>query len=307
MKAEEKNGCIIIKKVSDFLLSQTLECGQCFHFYKLAEEEYVVVAYDKMLHIKQNGEELVFYNTSKEDYNNIWRKYFDLDRDYSSIKSFLIKADKKLVPAINEKYGVRILNQQFSETLMSFIISQTKQIPQIKQVVNTISERYGKCVGEYLGKQYYSFPDINALKAITKEEFLECKAGFRAEYLVEAAKFLENRMNEDFFSEYTYDEAKAKLMSIKGVGEKVANCVLLFSLGYRNAFPVDVWIKRTMEELYFHKETNKTVIQKFGEERFKEYGGYAQQYLFYFGKTAYQEKNSAKAVKEKKDKVRQNS
>lgn len=307
MKAEEKNGCIVIEKVSDFLLSQTLECGQCFHFYKLAEEEYVVVAYDKMLHIKQNGEELVFYNTSKEDYNNIWRKYFDLDRDYSSIKSFLIKADKKLVPAINEKYGVRILNQQFSETLMSFIISQTKQIPQIKQVVNTISERYGKCVGEYLGKQYYSFPDINALKAITKEEFLECKAGFRAEYLVEAAKFLENRMNEDFFSEYTYDEAKAKLMSIKGVGEKVANCVLLFSLGYRNAFPVDVWIKRTMEDLYFHKETNKTVIQKFGEERFKEYGGYAQQYLFYFGKTVYQEKNSAKAVKEKKDKVRQNS
>ncbi len=307
MKAEEKNGCIIIEKVSDFLLSQTLECGQCFHFYKLAEEEYVVVAYDKMLHIKQNGEELIFYNTSKEDYHNIWRKYFDLDRDYSSIKSFLIKADKKLVPAINEKYGVRILNQQFSETLMSFIISQTKQIPQIKQVVNTISERYGKCVGEYLGKQYYSFPDINALKAITKEEFLECKAGFRAEYLVEAAKFLENRMNEDFFSEYTYDEAKAKLMSIKGVGEKVANCVLLFSLGYRNAFPVDVWIKRTMEELYFHKETNKTVIQKFGEERFKEYGGYAQQYLFYFGKTVYQGKNSAKAVKEKKDKVRQNS
>ncbi len=307
MKAEEKNGCIIIEKVSDFLLSQTLECGQCFHFYKLAEEEYVVVAYDKMLHIKQNGEELIFYNTSKEDYHNIWRKYFDLDRDYSSIKSFLIKADKKLVPAINEKYGVRILNQQFSETLMSFIISQTKQIPQIKQVVNTISERYGKCVGEYLGKQYYSFPDINALKAITKEEFLECKAGFRAEYLVEAAKFLENRMNEDFFSEYTYDEAKAKLMSIKGVGEKVANCVLLFSLGYRNAFPVDVWIKRTMEDLYFHKETNKTVIQKFGEERFKEYGGYAQQYLFYFGKTVYQGKNSAKAVKEKKDKVRQNS
>lgn len=307
MKAEEKNGCIIIEKVSDFLLSQTLECGQCFHFYKLAEEEYVVVAYNKMLHIKQNGEELIFYNTSKEDYHNIWRKYFDLDRDYSSIKSFLIKADKKLVPAINEKYGVRILNQQFSETLMSFIISQTKQIPQIKQVVNTISERYGKCVGEYLGKQYYSFPDINALKAITKEEFLECKAGFRAEYLVEAAKFLENRMNEDFFSEYTYDEAKAKLMSIKGVGEKVANCVLLFSLGYRNAFPVDVWIKRTMEDLYFHKETNKTVIQKFGEERFKEYGGYAQQYLFYFGKTVYQGKNSAKAVKEKKDKVRQNS
>lgn len=307
MNIQEKDKCIIVNDLEDFLLSQTLECGQCFHFDKLGEEEYIVVAYEKMLHIKQEENSLIFYNTSMDDYNYIWKKYFDFERDYGSIKAFLIKADEKLIPAINEKYGVRILNQQFSETLMSFIISQTKQIPQIKQVVNTISERYGRCVGQYMGKNYYSFPDIKRLKQITKEQFLECKAGFRAEYLVEAAKFLENKMNEDYFSEYTYEEAKTVLTSIKGVGEKVANCVLLFSLGYRNAFPVDVWIKRTMEELYFHKETNKTVIQKFGEERFKEYGGYAQQYLFYFGKTAYQGKNSAKAVKEKKDKVRQNS
>lgn len=286
MKIQEKDGSVIVEDVSDFLLSQTLECGQCFHFDKVGEEEYIVVAFEKMLHIKQEKNVLIFYNTSIEEYKNIWNKYFDLDRDYSVIKAFLINADDKLIPAIEEKYGVRILNQEFSETLMSFIISQTKQIPQIKQVVSAISEKFGKFVGEYNGKKYYSFPNISRLKTISKEEFLECKAGFRASYLVEAARFLENKMNEDFFSEYTYDEAKDTLTSIKGVGEKVANCVLLFSLGYRNAFPVDVWIKRTMEELYFHKETDKAVIQKFGEEMFKEYGGYAQQYLFYFGKTA---------------------
>lgn len=286
MYIQEKDGSTIVNEVQDFLLSQTLECGQCFHFDRIDEEEYIVVAYGKMLHIKQHENKLIFFDTSRQTYENVWRRYFDLDRDYGSIKAFLIKADEKLIPAVKEKYGVRILNQEFSETLMSFIISQTKQIPQIKQVVNNISERFGKCVGEYHGKKYYSFPDIDSLKLITKEEFLECKAGFRAEYLVEAAKFLENKMNEDFFNEYTYEEAKAVLTSIKGVGEKVANCVLLFSLGYRNAFPVDVWIKRTMEEMYFHKETNKTVIQKFGEEKYKEYGGYAQQYLFFYGKTS---------------------
>lgn len=294
MNIREKDGCIIIEGVEDFLLSQTLECGQCFHFYRLGEEEYIIVAFEKLLRIKQEADRLILFDTSLEDYNDIWKRYFDLDRNYGAIKEFLIKADDTLVPAIREKYGVRILNQQFSETLMSFIISQTKQIPQIKQVVNAISERYGSCVGEYEGKKYYAFPDIEKLKNITREEFLECKAGFRADYLVEAAVFLDNKMNEDFFSEYTYDEAKAILTSIKGVGEKVANCVLLFSLGYRNAFPVDVWIKRTMEDLYFHKETKPQVIQKFGEEKFGEYGGYAQQYLFYFGKTSFEKQKISK-------------
>lgn len=294
MNIREKDGCIIIEGVEDFLLSQTLECGQCFHFYRLGEEEYIIVAFEKLLRIKQEADRLILFDTSLEDYNDIWKRYFDLDRNYGAIKEFLIKADDTLVPAIREKYGVRILNQQFSETLMSFIISQTKQIPQIKQVVNAISERYGSCVGEYEGKKYYAFPDVEKLKNITREEFLECKAGFRADYLVEAAGFLDNKMNEDFFSEYTYDEAKAILTSIKGVGEKVANCVLLFSLGYRNAFPVDVWIKRTMEDLYFHKETKPQVIQKFGEEKFGEYGGYAQQYLFYFGKTSFEKQKISK-------------
>lgn len=285
MKAIQINKDVIVENVKDFDLSQTLECGQCFHFYKLNDNDYIVVAFEKMLHIIQVEDKLTFLNTSFEEYENIWEKYFDLRRDYGEIKRFLIERDVLLKDAIRKKHGVRILNQEFSETLMSFIISQTKQIPQIKQVVNMISEKYGKCVGEYNGKKYYSFPNVDALKKITKDEFLMCKAGFRAEYLVNASNYLVNEMNSEYFKEYSYDEAKKELMSIKGVGEKVANCVLLFSLGYRNAFPVDVWIKRTMEEIYFKQETSKNVIQKFGEERFGEYGGYAQQYLFYYGKT----------------------
>ena len=244
------------------------------------------MAYEKLLHISQNGKNVTFHDTTIEEYDEIWADYFDLDRDYGEIKRYLLNKDEILVPAIEKKWGVRILNQEFSETLMSFIISQTKQIPQIKQVVNDISRKYGKYVGEYNGEKYYAFPDIKSLKKITEEQFIECKAGFRAKYLVNASLFLSEDMNKDYFASYTYEEAKKVLTSIKGVGEKVANCVLLFSLGYRNAFPVDVWIKRTMEELYFKKETSKDVIQKFGEEKFGEYGGYAQQYLFYYGKTS---------------------
>ena len=236
--------------------------------------------------LRSNGKNVTFHDTTIEEYDEIWADYFDLDRDYGEIKRYLLNKDEILVPAIEKKWGVRILNQEFSETLMSFIISQTKQIPQIKQVVNDISRKYGKYVGEYNGEKYYAFPDIKSLKKITEEQFIECKAGFRAKYLVNASLFLSEDMNKDYFASYTYEEAKKVLTSIKGVGEKVANCVLLFSLGYRNAFPVDVWIKRTMEELYFKKETSKDVIQKFGEEKFGEYGGYAQQYLFYYGKTS---------------------
>lgn len=281
-----ENNNTIIKGIDDFEIGQTLECGQCFHFYKIGEDDYLVVAYEKLLHISQNGKNVTFHDTTIEEYDEIWADYFDLDRDYGEIKRYLLNKDEILVPAIEKKWGVRILNQEFSETLMSFIISQTKQIPQIKQVVNDISRKYGKYVGEYNGEKYYAFPDIKSLKKITEEQFIECKAGFRAKYLVNASLFLSEDMNKDYFASYTYEEAKKVLTSIKGVGEKVANCVLLFSLGYRNAFPVDVWIKRTMEELYFKKETSKDVIQKFGEEKFGEYGGYAQQYLFYYGKTS---------------------
>ena len=115
---------------------------QCFRFYKLDKEEYVIVAKNKMLHIKQDENQLIFYNTSKEDVEKIWTNYFDLDRDYDEIKSYLLKKDNKLESAIKENYGVRILNQDFHEVLISFIISQNKQIPQIKQIVKRISGLY---------------------------------------------------------------------------------------------------------------------------------------------------------------------
>lgn len=282
---KDKNN-IIIKKISDFDLQQTLECGQCFRFYKQDEQDYVVVAYGRLLHIMEKDNNLVFLNKTIKEVENIWIPYFDLNRDYGKIKEFLLKSDETLEPAIKEKNGVRILNQEFVETLISFIISQNKQIPHIKHIVKTISENFGDYLGEVNGEKYYSFPNMKQLSNITEADFREMKTGFRAPYLSDAVKKLSTGIiNEKEIRMLKEEDARKKLMEIKGVGEKVANCVMLFSLGYRQAFPIDVWIKRIMETLYFNgKDTSKEIIGKCAKELYGEYGGYAQQYLFCFGR-----------------------
>lgn len=285
MRIIEDGGNTIIKSVSDFNIEQTLECGQCFRFYKQADMDYVVVAKGYLLHIRQIGDDLIFIDTQKTVVENVWIEYFDLYRDYSKIKKRLLKTDYKLENAIEEKYGIRILNQEFHETLISFIISQNKQILHIKQLVRRISENYGEYLGSVNGEKYYSFPTVETLGKISEEDYREMKTGFRAPYLKDASeKLAKKQLSAEMFKGISEEEAKNLLLNVKGVGEKVANCVMLFSLGYRKAFPIDVWIKRIMEFLYFEKETKKEEIQKFASELYGEYGGYAQQYLFSYGR-----------------------
>ena len=267
--------------VEDFVLSQTLECGQCFHFVKTGDEEYLVAAMGRILHIRQDGSNLIFYDTSEEEFNLIWKKYFDLERNYGEIKRKLLKADSRLSDAINSMYGVRILNQDFFETMISFIISQNQQIPRIKQIVANISREYGK-----RGEGIDIFPDVNSILEAGNEGMIACKAGFRSKYIVDACeKYKAGLLNEEFLLKADYETAVARLKEVKGIGDKVANCIALFSLNKRNAFPVDVWMKRIMENMYFKEDTPVNKIEAFAKEHFGELGGYAQQYLFYYGKT----------------------
>lgn len=285
MKIDKKGKIFKITQLEEFDIKQTLECGQCFHFRKIDESEYVVVHRKKLLRIKQDKSEILFENTSEEEIINIWADYFDINRDYKKIQTKLINADERLREAIEENSGVRILNQDLNETLMSFIISQNKQIPHIKKIVKELSEKYGDYLGSINGEDFYAFPDVIQLKNITEENYRECKTGFRAKYLADAAsKIIEGYIREDELKSIGYLAAKEKLTTIKGVGDKVANCVLLFSLGYRNAFPVDVWIKRIMENMYFEGSVKNEEIMKFAKEKFGNYGGYAQQYLFYYAR-----------------------
>ena len=286
MRIITKDRNIILEDVKDFNVSQTLECGQCFHFDKIAEDEYGVVNGRNLLHIKQDKDCITCFDIDESTFVKNWVRYFDLERDYGSIKEHLIIADNRLKEAINVNYGVRILNQEFIETLMSFIISQNKQIPHIKKIVKDISEKYGEYLGSIGDKKFYSFPDKRTLEHISEDDYRECKTGFRAAYLKSAADRItsDEKFTEEILSKMSYEDAKNELIKIKGVGEKVANCVLLFSLGFRNAFPVDVWIKRIMEFMYFQKETPNNEIMNFAKEKFGEYGGYAQQYLFYYAR-----------------------
>ena len=287
--SEDNN--LIIEDAKDFDIEDILECGQCFHFTRIGEREYELIAFGRYLHIKQSVDEksgktrIVLYDTKIEDYNLIWSKYFDMDTDYGDIKSRVLDSDERLKEAVEAKAGIRILKQDFFETLISFIISQNKQIPHIKQIVHTISERYGEGISLADGRTVYTFPTVERLYEVSEDELRECKVGFRAPYIRNAVVKVYNKdISEEKLKGMSFNRARDELMTIKGVGEKVANCVLLYGLSFTNAFPVDVWMKRIMEYMYFNEDTKKEVIEKFAYERYGEYAGYAQQYLFYYGR-----------------------
>lgn len=286
MDIVQKDNDIYLYNVEDFDLGQTLECGQCFRFNKIKDNEYIIVAYHIMQRVGQVQDTVIFYDCDIDTFNNVWYEYFDFGTNYKEIKDYLLKYDDKLKEAIEKKNGIRILKQEFFENLLSFIISQNKQIPHIMKIVDDIANKYGDKLGEYEGREYYSFPTVEQLADASEEDFKELRTGFRAPYLMDAIKLVsDGSINVNNFSDLTTLEVEKELIKIKGVGTKVANCVLLFSLGRRDAFPVDVWIQRIMEELYYNGEkTKKEVIIDFAKEHFGEYGGYAQQYLFYYAR-----------------------
>lgn len=275
----------ILRKVKDFDLEQTLECGQCFHYVKFGAQHYGISARGHFLEISQEEEQVIFHNITENEYLGIWKDYFDMERDYGAIKRILLEKDGRLSEAVESLGGVHILNQDFFETLISFILSQNNHIPRIKQLVAALSKNYGTYLCTCHGEDFFTFPEAKTLMQISEEELRAARTGFRAPYILDACRLVEQReICPERIQKMCDEEARRYLMKIKGVGEKVANCVLLFGAGRRSAFPVDVWIKRIMEEVYFQKAASKEDIMLWAEEIFGEYGGYAQQYLFYYGK-----------------------
>ena len=209
-----------------------------------------------------------------DEYNNVWKQYFDMDRDYSLIKDALIKKDDKLKDSISSMNGIRILNQDFFEMLISFIISQNKQIPHIKQLVFAISKEYGIYIGNVGEKEYYTFPQPEVLKKLTIEDWKALKTGFRAPYLYDAVdKISTKAIDRELLDTLTTEEMRNVLMNIKGVGEKVASCTSLFAFSNLEAFPIDVWMRRAIDE-YFGGELDPKALGP--------YAGVAQQYIFHY-------------------------
>ncbi len=274
---------LIVTGLRDFNLKHIFDCGQCFRFNEVSENTYFGIAKGKALLISQSEDAITLYDTCEDDWNNIWFDYFDLSRDYGKIKSRLSE-DKIMEEAISYGSGIRILNQDLWEAVISFIISASNNIPRIKGIIERFCENFGKRI-EYMGNTYYSFPDANTTASLSTDDLAVIRAGFRDKYILDAAKKFKNGELSDthIHSLSTYD-AKQVLMSINGVGNKVSDCILLFGLGRVDSFPVDVWIKRIMEYCYFDSEQSIETICSFAKDKFGDMGGFAQQYLFFYAR-----------------------
>lgn len=276
---------IIIQGVKNFNIKQILECGQCFRFEKVKELDYIIVANQRVIEVIQNDDNVTILNSNKEDFDNIWKDYFDLETDYDNIKIGLSN-DEILSKSVEYGYGIRILNQDKFELLISFIISARNSIPSIMKTIKKISEKFGEEI-EYKGKKYYTFPTPTQIKDATLEQIQETGASFRSKYIIDTIKNVnsgDDLYNLDRIAKLEADECHKELQNFKGVGAKVADCIMLFSMKKTSAFPVDVWVKRAMMHFYNAEEGSLNKIRIFARNKFGNLSGYAQQYLFYYAR-----------------------
>lgn len=278
-----KDNYVVLEGVKNFNIKQVVECGQCFRWKKVTDSNYIGVAYGRVIEVVQEGDKIQILNTTEEDFNNIWQEYFDFNRDYSEVKDKLID-DELLKKSMEFGYGVRVLNQEPFEILISFIISARNSIPVISKTVNNISKKYGTKL-QYKGEDYYTFPTIEQLSIATEDDIRETGASFRSKYIVDTVRRLKDgELSLEEIMALNDDECHTKLQEFKGVGAKVADCVMLFSMKKTSAFPVDVWVKRAMIYFYDAKDSSLNKIRIFARDRFGELSGFAQQYLFYYAR-----------------------
>jgi len=271
MKYIDHGDKVEITNLSDFDLAKTFECGQCFRWNADENGVYTGVAFDRVLALQQCGNSIILSCTA-EDFDNIWRNYFDLDRDYAAIRQQLC-VDDFMHRATEFGAGIRLLRQDKWEALCSFIISQNNNIPRIKSIIETLCT----CFGEKLvsgSKEYFSFPCAHRLASVSMDDLEPLRCGYRAAYIANAAGAVASGVIDlDFLSGCTPAVARAALMTLCGVGSKVADCVLLFGFNMLDVFPLDVWIKRAVSE-HFDKDFDPGI--------FHPYAGIAQQYIFHF-------------------------
>ena len=284
LNIEESPRGLILREDS-FKVDHIFECGQCFNFRKNDDGSYTAVFLGKIINLLECDGYTLIRNVSLDDFYEVFYDYFDLGTDYGMIKEALSESEI-LGKACDYGYGIRILNQDLFETTISFIISANNQIPRIKKAVRIISERYGEYLGEYMGEKYYSFPSPEVLAKVEPLDLREyARVGFRDVRIVETAKaFVDGFLNFEDEKNLSDEDLHKKLNELPGIGPKVADCIMLFAYHRRETFPVDVWIKRVMETLFIGKEVPKKQVDNYAREIFGDLAGYAQQYLFYYGR-----------------------
>ncbi len=273
-------------KVKCFNLKYTLECGQCFRWECIDENryEYIGVIKDRVIKIRQDEENLYITSNKEENLREVVMDYFDLYEDYEEIEKRIALVDENVSNALKNTSGIRHLNQDFFETLISYIISANNNIPRISKSVKEISKRYGSKV-IFENEEYYLFPTVEQLKNVSIKEYRECGVGFRDSYIYSTVHdFLDGKITYDDAKNMDTNDLKKKLLTLKGVGPKVADCILLFSCNRREVFPIDVWVERVMSLLYFKEmdgKVKKKDILEYAKTNFSDDAGIIQQHLFY--------------------------
>ena len=282
----------VLKNVDSFELKDIFDCGQCFRWNIEEDGSYTGVFGKNVLNVRKEKDIVIFEGICEKDIKETVEEYFDLKCDYTEIKNKLSKIDDNMKTSIEYGKGIRILNQDLWETIISFIISANNNIPRIKGIIERLSKKYGKEI-EYKGIKYYTFPTAKELKNVSVQEYRELGLGFRDIRLYESTKMiLEGKIDLDKLrNNSNTQEVREQLLTLSGVGPKVADCILLFSdLKRFEVFPIDVWVRRVMNDLYIKQDdenkVSKKQIEKLAEEKFGNLAGLAQQYLFYWRREA---------------------
>lgn len=279
---------IELQNIESFELKDIFECGQCFRWNIQEDGSYTGIVKENILNVKKQKNKIIIEGIGKDDIRETVKEYFDLDRDYTKIKEKLSQIDKNMESSIQYGKGIRLLNQDLWETIISFIISANNNIPRIKGIIERLSKKYGNKI-TWRGKEYYTFPTVEQLKFVTVQEYRELGLGFRDKRLYETTQMVQTKQVdlEKIKQNNNTFEVREQLLSLSGVGPKVADCILLFSTLKRlEVFPIDVWVRRVMNDLYIQKEdeakVSKKQIEQIAKEKFGDLAGIAQQYLFYW-------------------------
>ena len=278
----------VLKNIKSFNLTHIFECGQCFRWNENPDGSYTGIVKENVINIKMNKQDIIVKSFGKDDLEELFYNYFDMKRDYDKIKNKLRKIDNHMEKSILYGEGIRLLNQDLWETIISFIISANNNIPRIKGIIERISKKYGNQI-VWNGEEYYTFPTPEQLGKATVEDLRSLGLGFRDVRVFETTQKVLNKEIDlyQLHAELDTEIVREKLLELPGVGPKVADCILLFSTLKRfNVFPIDVWVRRVMNDLYIKNEdetkVDKKLILGVANEKFGDLCGIAQQYLFYW-------------------------
>lgn len=273
---------MITIKDNSINLKDTITCGQCFRFFEEEDNSFTIILSDRVINIKQIDNELIIISNNEDNLENIIKEYFDLNTNYEEINKYLLSLDDKLKEAITDSKGFKILRQDPFEVLISYIISQNNNVKRIMKSVDKLALKYGE-KSEFNNKIYYLFPKYEKLKDISIDDLKDIGVGFRDSYIINALDLIKNNtINLDKINGMSTDEALSYLELIKGVGPKVASCILLFAYHKYDVFPVDTWVTKAMLVLYPNIESNQNKIIEFAKEKYGIYSGVALQYMYHY-------------------------